>query len=133
MLLLLEGSSDIGRALIAQRIVRAEKNWRHMAMEDLRELTVHYKMGVGDNDAAIVQLACHLANELRHDGIHLMISSPAAPHLATMLMEESAGESRSIHLGNAEEVENEPFDCVVDTTKISAAEACKIIGDLLRI
>lgn len=131
MIVLIEGSSDLGRALIAQRLTRAQENLRHMAMDDLRELTVHYKMGMGDNDKILLQLACHLAKELQSDGIHLMISSPLAPHLVAILEEEAKGECRSIHLGAPEEVDGAGFDCIVDTGKTSTADACRIIGELL--
>lgn len=132
MIVLIEGSSDLGRALIAQHMVRAKQNWRHMAIDDLRELTVHYHMGVGDNDTILLRLACHLAKELQPDDIHLMISAPAAPHLVEILEEESAGECRSIHLGTHDEIGDAPFDCVLDT-KTSAAEACRVIGELLSV
>lgn len=132
MILFLNGSSDIGRAVIAQQFVRKQSEWRHLAMDDIRQITANYDMDVSDDDATLVKVACHLASELKPDGIHIIISSESAPHMVEMFEEEMDGDCRSVHLGTDEDVIGAAFDCILDTAQTSVDEVCKILGEVVR-
>jgi len=123
MILLLNGASDVGRAVIIERLMNELPNFRHI---DIAELTALPFLEFGETEEKeklSVGIACHCAKEMREEeGFHIVLSHPnISPHMGT-LREELGDELITIHLGGIPEEDESIFDYVLDTANRSASD-----------
>ena len=133
MILLLNGASDVGRAVVIERLMNDLPNWRHIAIDELTELPFLEIGNEEEKERLSVGIACHCAKEMRdEEGFHIVLSHPnIAPHLS-MLHEELGDALVTVHLGGIPEEDESAFDYVLDTANRSASDVqtflMKIVG-----
>ena len=133
MILLLNGASDVGRAVIIERLMNELPNFRHIDIAELAALPFLELGEAEEKEKLSVGIACHCAKEMREEeGFHIVLSHPnIGPHMS-MLREELGDELVTIHLGGIPEEDESIFDYVLDTANRSASDVhtflMKIVG-----
>jgi|GEM_PF-6594198 hypothetical protein len=131
MILLLEGTSDTARIMLAEKIAQELPNWKHIPIDELYGLPF-----IGEADDAeelIASLACHCAKEMQAEGFSIVLSYPSAAHLLDLLHEELGEELITIHLGAGEEETYAMlFNHAFDTSDCSVNELFTHIRKLIK-
>lgn len=77
MILLLSGASETARALVVDKILDMHKDWRHLALEDLRDEGDWVEEEIGMEEIFGVMIACDCAKDVQKEGCHIIISCPS--------------------------------------------------------
>ena len=98
MILLLQGSTDIGRVALAEKIIEGRDDWRHLPIEGIADIDLLQMIDGEMPEELLVGLGTHLANEMEGQGFHVLLSyEDATPYLPT-LREERGEKLITIHL-----------------------------------
>ena len=127
MIILLCGTSDIGRRMLAEKIVREKKDWKHLPLERVDELTREQNIG-GEKDDMFIRIACHCAKEMGEQGYHVVLSHPTGLEEIELMREEFGPGFIGFHLGAVDsEVTDERieelFDYLIDSGRHSVNDA----------
>lgn len=125
MVILLDGSSTIGRNTIAEKAAEAHPAWRHLALEVLSEATLPQEE---DSDAHLSVIR-KCAEELAKEDLHLLLTLPGdSPHralLATALKPQCI----TVHLGDEEDGE---YDYVIDPAVRSVKDVAALLDAIMQ-
>jgi hypothetical protein len=106
MVILLAGTSSIGRVTIAERAVEEHPEWKHLALEVFEETIPE-----GEEKDFHLQLIKRCADELEKVGMHLFLTLPEdSPH-RVLLGEALKPNCITVNLGNGPEDE---YDYIID-------------------
>lgn len=131
MILLLQGASDVARAAVAGKLVQEYPEWKHIPLEILYEVTQKYGLDLGSNEQVLTRVACHTARELHDQHFHIVLSSPAAADILSVMEDEFGEDLVTVHLGTEELEDPSVFDHVIDTSTQSINEAYGVILSLI--
>lgn len=130
MILLLQGSNDIGRLALAEKIAAESDRWRHVPIESLLETPV-LQMVQGDIDEALlIGLAIHIAREMGKDFHTILTYADASEHVPA-IKKELGDDIVTVHL--MEEGGKSPCDHVIMTKEKSVNDLFKVIQDILQL
>lgn len=75
MILLLQGSTDLARVALAEKITKEHPQWRHLPVEGLLESEVFQEaIPIEPSEDLMMMLALHLAKEMHKKNTHILIS-----------------------------------------------------------
>jgi hypothetical protein len=124
MVILLDGSSSMGRVTIAEKAVAEHDNWRHLALEVLAEAA----LPEGEESDAHLQVIRKCADELAKEDMHLMLTMPGdSPHRDLLAMALQPG-CITVHLGSEEDGE---YDFVIDPNVRSVNDVTKFLHTVM--
>jgi hypothetical protein len=132
IVLLLAGASETARAVLVENLLDRHKDWRHLALEDLREdgeWKLHDDVEMDEVFSAL--LACECAKEFHEEGHPIVVTCPALSLLDTVT-EALPDPLVSVYMGTVDEAPESGFDHIIDSSSLSARAACqkleRIIG-----
>jgi hypothetical protein len=131
MVILLAGSSRLGRAAIANRLVKEDKQWRHLPIEDLEALQPLQDIEGDERGDVMLRIACQCALELEEQGFHLLISCDYHPSAFAITQDELGDMVACVHMGPTEEIERSPFPHQLDARQATVSEAYTYLLSLL--
>lgn len=115
MVILLDGTSTIGRTAIAEKIVELLPGWRHLSMDVMQAGIPEDEEDYLEQHTEIVR---RCAEELQKDGLHMILSMPESPKQLAQLREGLAPHCVAIHIGEGdEETYDFSFDSSVSSVK----------------
>lgn len=124
MVILLDGTSAMGRSAIAEQVSQMMPSWKHLALEVIAE-TSPEKVG---NAAQHVEIVKRCMEELAKDDLHLILSMPESPTHLSLLREGLAPHCIAIHLGDGDE---EGYDFAFDTSAASIKDIVTFLEKLI--
>jgi hypothetical protein len=98
MILLLQGSTNVGRIALAEKIVRENTTWRHLPVEGLAEVDLFAHFNKNPDDEMLLNLACHLAKELHNQNMSVILSHQDATPFLEDIRGELGDDLITIHL-----------------------------------
>lgn len=83
MILFLQGSSDLARVALAEKMTNKHPEWRHLPIEGLTETEIFKgAIPIDPSEDLLIMLALHLAKEMHAKGNHVLLSyQDATPYL----------------------------------------------------
>ena len=89
MIILLQGSTDLARVALAEKITKKHSTWRHLPIEGLTETDIFQEaIPMEPSEDLLLMLAIHLAKEMHAKNTHVLLSyQDATPYLADMRSE----------------------------------------------
>jgi hypothetical protein len=126
MVILLAGSSDVGRSAIARAVTVDRPQWRHLPLENLTEAVRLQQIDLSEDESVLARIASHCAQELREDGFNLILSLPTTEHVPA-LKEQLQDGCLTVVLGDADPA----ADCVIDTAVRTVKDSAEIIDGLI--
>jgi len=114
MVILLNGSSPIARAAIAEKLRGELENWSHLPLEALSEAVASQGMQIAQQPELLLRVACHCTEEMRREGMHTLLSADDIGEMLPLLREELGGDVVAVHLGDSENPDQ--FDFTIDTS-----------------
>lgn len=131
MVILLAGSSRLGRAAIANRLVKEDRQWRHLPLEDLENLQPLQDIEDEERGDVLLRIGCQCALELQEQGFHLLISCDYHPAAFAIAQDELGDTVACVHLGSSEEIERSPFPHQLDAKRSTVSDAYQYLLSLL--
>jgi hypothetical protein len=128
MVILLAGSSDLGRSAIARAVTVDRPQWRHLPLENLTEAVRLQQIDLSEDESVLARIASHCAQELFEDGFNLILSLPTTEHVPALREELQQG-CLTVLLGDDEGAD---ADCVIDTAVQTVKDSAKIIEGLIK-
>jgi hypothetical protein len=129
MILLLSGASETARSLVVDKILDQHKDWKHLALEDLRENEVwEDEEDVTLEDVFGTMIACDCAKDVQKEGCHIVITSPSS-YLISTVQDAFDNAAVTVHMGKAEDPED--FTHVLDPKKTSLNETHAFLEELI--
>ena len=129
MYLLITGSTETARALIADTFLEGHGDWKHLALEDIEE-----EDGADDEDILGMQMmfmtmvACQCAKDAREEGHSILITCPS-PEMIDSVLAEIPERIVTVHLGDLSEAD--AFDYVIDTRRKSVEKTCRELDGIV--
>lgn len=124
MVILLDGSSSMGRVTIAEKAVAEHPQWRHLALEVLAEAA----MPAEEESDAHLQVIRKCVDELANEGLHLMLTMPGdSPHRD--LLAVALPGCLTVHLGSADD--GGEYDFVIDPTVRSVNDVAAFLHTVM--
>jgi hypothetical protein len=130
MILLLQGSTDLGRVALAEKITEKHDQWRHLPIEGVAEIGLIEMPEGAANETILVTLACHLAREMQEQKFNVILSYEDLTNHLGDLKEELGDDLISVHLENDAEYP-QGFDHVLDAKKKSVNELYEEIAGII--
>jgi hypothetical protein len=127
MLLLLSGGSETARMLLAEKFLADHADWKHLALEDLRE-DEEWNDDIDMQDMFGTMVACDCAIEEHDKGSSVLITCPSLA-LVDTVQDALPKTMITVHMG-AEAIDKE-FDHQIDTTEHSANETFFFLNSLV--
>ena len=132
MIILLCGTSDIGRRMLAEKIVREHDTWKHLPLERVYELTQKQNLQADEEDPMFVRIACHCAKEMEEQGFHVVLSHPSGTEDIELMREELGPRFVGFHIGPVEgeasdDRVEELFDYLIDSSRHSVNDAYELM------
>ena len=131
MILLLTGSSEIARAVIATKILDAHSDWRHLALEDLRDENEKWEDEVEMNDEFGAMVACGCVKESACEGYHVVITCPSLGLIDTVREALEGDQIVSVHMDTRPK-DLEQFDYIFPGNEKSVKESCRFLEDIIK-
>tara|TARA_Y100000310_G_scaffold138056_1_gene136968 strand:+ start:467 stop:862 length:396 start_codon:yes stop_codon:yes gene_type:complete len=129
MILLLSGASETARALIVDNILDDHKDWRHLALEDLREDGDWSDTeDIGMEEIFGTMIACDCAREVQMEGCHIIITCPSVHLIETV--RSSFSDATTIHMGDQKDCD-ETFSHILSPKKHSVKDTCSFLESLI--
>lgn len=129
MVILLEGTSDLGRMAIAEKVSERHPQWKHLELGVIENMQP--PEGEEDDERPFhLQVVKRCVEELEKAGLHLILSLPDAHEHLTLLQKGLRPNCVVIHLGDAPR-DNDTYDYVFDTKSKSMKEITKFLDDLV--
>ncbi|MBM3231317.1 hypothetical protein FJZ28_03235 [Candidatus Peregrinibacteria bacterium] len=130
MFLLLAGSTDTARALIVDEFLTAHEDWKHLAMEDIREAEPEEDEDIlGFKETFLTMVACECAMQAYKEG-HRVIITCSELEMIENIRGELGKPITTVYLGTAEE--GEDFDHTINGAEASMVEICKKLDGIIR-
>lgn len=128
MILLIAGASETARMLLADKFLSAHADWKHLALEDLREDAEWTDEDIDMQDIFGTMVACECAVEEYELGAHVLVTCPSLELMKTAV--DALPENMvTVYMG-AQAV-GWTFDHQIDTTESSANETCAFLESLV--
>lgn len=125
MVILLDGSSSMGRVTIAEKAVAEHDAWRHLALEVLAEAA----MPEEEESEGHLHVIKKCVEELAKEGLHLMLTLPGdSPH-RNLLAEALQPHCITVHLGEADD--GGDYDVVIDPTTRSVNDVAAFLHTVM--
>lgn len=123
MVILLDGSSKLGRAAIAENATELHPAWKHLALEVIEQASPP-----GEEKDFHVQVVRRCAEELERDKLHLLLTLPGDSEQYRLLAKGLKPDCITVHLGKKEDGD---FDYVIDASKKSVNDVVKFLGTIM--
>jgi hypothetical protein len=130
MVILLQGASDIARLSLANQIVQANDDWRHLSIENVMDIVSQLGMEVDEDEPFLTQLACQCAQEMQGDGFHLVMTLPAVEDIDEF-KEDVGGSCLVVHFASKQDKGSENHDLIIDGSKKSVKDAYMMLKELI--
>jgi len=131
MVLLLAGTSEVGRNAIATKIVKDWEQWRHLPVEQLAEIEMLSEANPEGDESLLVRIACHCAKEMNEEGFHLLISMPFMDNAHDIAKEELGEDIVAVHLGPMDHLAHSDFPHRINTDEHSVTDTIALLAALL--
>lgn len=129
MFLLLAGSTDTARALIIDEFLTVHEDWKHLAMEDIREAEPEEDEDIlGFKETFLTMVACECAMQAHSEGHKVIITCPEL-QMIDNIREELAMPVTTVLLGTEEA--GEDFDHTIDGASASLMHICKRLDEII--
>ena len=129
MILLLSGTSETARALVVDKILDTHKDWRHLALEDLRDEDSWSIEEIGMEEIFGTMIACDCAKDVQNEGCHIIITCPSV-HLIETARDAFESDVITVHMGNEGEGEI-TFSHVLNPKEYSLNGTCNFLEKLI--
>jgi hypothetical protein len=124
MVILLDGTSKMGRIAIAEQLVEKNQAWKHLALEVIEGATPP------DQDEDFhAQVVKRCAEELGRDNLHLMLTLPGESEQFAMLSRALKPNVVTVHLGKDGEGD---YDYVIDPNAKSVKDVVKFLETIMQ-
>lgn len=124
MVILLDGSSSVGRVTIAEKAVAEHEAWRHLALEVFADASVPG----GEESEGHLKVIKTCAESLAADGLHLLLTLPSdSPH-RDILAEALKPDCTTVHLGSAEDGD---YDFAIDPSSSSVNDVVALLDTIM--
>lgn len=118
----------MARGLIVDEFLSGHPDWRHLALEDLKNAQDEDDViGMGEFFALLI--ACECAKEALKEGFNVVITCPSA-HMIDTVQESFPKELTSVYLGRSLKAQK-TFDHVIDTKSQSASAASELLHSIV--
>lgn len=124
MVILLDGTSAMGRSAIAEQISDMRPSWKHLALEVIAETSKNNP----DDAAQHVEIVKRCMEELAKEDLHLILSMPESPTHLSLLREGLAPHCIAVHLGEGDE---EAYDFAFDASVTSVKDIVAFLDNLI--
>lgn len=137
MIVLISGTSDIGRRMLAEKMSQEDASWRHLPLERVAQLVHMQKLDTRDgNEQMFIRIACHCAQQMNEEGFHVVLSHPTATDEVDVMREELGPKFLAFYLGHVDEEEVDEdvettFDYLIDSGRHSVNDAYTLMMDVL--
>ncbi len=125
MIILLDGTSAMGRATIAEKVTERLPAWKHLALEVIQEVAPEVSDEEKEQHLEIVR---RCAEELAKDNFHLILSMPHSPERVQMLRQGLDDVMIAVHLGEGDE---EGYDYAFDASVSSVNDIVTFLQHLI--
>lgn len=125
MVILLDGTSAMGRTTIAEQITDMMPAWKHLSLEVIQSGSPGDSPDYHAQHAEIVH---RCAEELEKDGMHLILSMPESPEHFALLRESLGRSCVAIHIGEGDE---EGYDFTFDSSVSSVKDIVTFLEKLI--
>ena len=132
MILLLTGSSEIARAVLATKILDAHHDCRHLALEDLHEPDEKWEDEADMQDEFGAMVACGCAKDSCGEGYHVVITCPSLGLIDTVREALQDEQIVTVHM-DTHPKNLEQFDYVFPGNGKTVKDTCKFLEDIIRI
>lgn len=125
MVILLDGSSGIGRTTIAENAVALHPEWKHLALEVIAE-------AIPDDPEQKdfhLQVIKKCAVELEKDNMHLLLTMPTDAPQRDLLVLALKPNCITVHLGTDEEKD---YDYVIDPATRSVNDVTSFLDHIMQ-
>lgn len=123
MVILLDGTSKMGRIAIAEQLVEKNQAWKHLALEVIEGATPP------DQDKDFhAQVVKRCADELEKDNLHLILTLPGESEQFAMLSRALKPDVITVHLGKDPAGE---YDYVIDPNAKSVKDVVKFLETIM--
>jgi len=129
MILLLSGASETARAVVVDKILDDHKDWKHLALEDLREDGEWVEEEIGMEEVFGTMIACDCAKDEQEGGFHIIISSPSV-YLIETVRSAFNEQITTVHMGK-EGDGDETFSHVLNPRSHSAKDTHVFLEKLI--
>lgn len=126
MVILLDGTSALGRATIADQITAMMPAWKHLSLEVIQGPDPAVSEEYRDQHMEIVR---RCAEELEKSGLHLLLSMPESEEHLGILRESLAPKCIAIHIGEGDE---ENYDFTFDSSVNSVKDIVAFLQNLMQ-
>ena len=123
MVILLDGSSKLGRITIAEQAVEKHPAWKHLALEVIEEASPD-----SEEKDFHVEVVRRCAQELERDNLHLMLTLPGDSEQYELLSDGLKPNCITIHLGKND---GRTYDYVIDPGTKSVNDVLKFLGTIM--
>lgn len=124
MVILLDGTSKLGRVTIAETAIESFPAWKHLAIEVIAGATPKE----GEEDLHI-QVVARCAEELSRDGLHLLLTLPSDSPDHQKLVTVLQSDCMTVHLGDPSDGE---FDYALDPHTQSMKDVVNALHAIMR-
>lgn len=129
MLLLIAGSTDTARQMIADEFLGEHADWRHLALEDIYEPDAEEDDDFGFQQTFMTMVACECAKDSMKEGHHVIITVPVSEMIGTVF-QEFEETPQTIYLGTEDEADG--FDHIIDASEKSMADVCGMLKKIIQ-
>lgn len=127
MILLIAGASETARMLLAEKFLAAHADWKHLALEDLRE-EGEWNDDIDIQDLFGTMVACDCATEEHENGANVLVTCPSLELMKTVV-DALPDNMTTVYMG-ANAV-GWTFDHQIDTTESSTNETYSFLESLV--
>ncbi len=125
MVILLDGTSAMGRTTIAEQISAAMPAWKHLSLEVIQN---GIRGESEEHRAQHAEIVRRCAEELEQDDMHLILSMPEAPEHFALLRDTLGRSCIAIHIGEGDE---EGYDFTFDSSVSSIKDIVTFLENLI--
>jgi hypothetical protein len=123
MVILLDGSSRMGRITIAENAIEAHPAWKHLALEVIEEATPD-----DEEKDFHLQVIRRCAEELEKENMHLFLTMPGDEPNREPLALALKPKCITVHLGDEEDGE---YDHVIDPSSKTVNDVTKFLDAIM--
>lgn len=126
MIILLEGSSTLGRSVVANAITQ-RYGYRHLPIEQVQKVAQAQGLDILENTEMLIHIACLCADELRDQGINVVLSLPFEDRALAAFRSRCEDTFVTVHLNTHEDGEDvvaNTFDFSFDAGLASSKSVC---------
>lgn len=124
MVILLDGTSKMGRIAIAEQIVEKNPAWKHLALE-----VIEGAAPPDQEEDFHAQVVKRCADELEKDNLHLVLTLPGDSDQFALLSRALKPNVITVHLGGENEGD---YDYVIDPNAKSVKDVVKFLETIMQ-